>query len=168
MNKILILTLLASLSLLAADAQNTVNSKKFGKLLFEELDHGLARVEGRMEEVNQKTPSGTRGLLENFEIIKVTDSISIEPKANFGVVYIIHARDTVDIAVDLEWVYPEKIINEKGEVFNSIRYTTNRPANIPSASSYSLDEPYEMVKGPWKLNIYVENKKVFSRTFTLY
>ncbi|HVU55244.1 MAG TPA: hypothetical protein VHD83_09325 [Puia sp.] len=42
------------------------------------------------------------------------------------------------------------------------------PTNIPSASSYSLDESYEMVKGNWELNIYIEKKRVLSRTFILY
>jgi len=43
-----------------------------------------------------------------------------------------------------------------------------RPTNTPSASSYSLDEPYEMVKGDWKMNIYIENKRVCSKVFVLY
>ena len=164
----IILWLLALTCLQTATAQITVNSKNYGKLAFEELEYGQARVVGRSEETNQKTPTGTRGWLQDFEIIAITDSIRIASKADFGVVYMIHAADTVDIAVDLEWIYPQKIINDKGEAFKSIRYTTQRPTNIPSASSYSLDEPYEMVKGPWKLNIYIENKKVFSRTFILY
>jgi hypothetical protein len=90
------------------------------------------------------------------------------PKANFGVVYIVNAKDTVDIDVVIEWIYPEKITNTNGEKFKSIKYSTRRPTNIPSASSYSLDEPYEMVKGEWKMNIYIENKRVCSKTFILY
>jgi hypothetical protein len=90
------------------------------------------------------------------------------PKANFGVVYIVNGRDKINIDVVIEWIFPEKITNDKGEKFKSIKYTTKRPTNIPSASSYSLDEPYEMVKGDWKMNIYIENKRVCSRTFVLY
>jgi hypothetical protein len=74
----------------------------------------------------------------------------------------------VDIDVQIEWIYPEKITNERGEKFKSIKYTTQRPTNIPSGSSYNLDEPYEMVKGRWILNLYVENKKVYTRAFVLY
>ena len=77
-------------------------------------------------------------------------------------------RSTVDIEVVIEWIYPKKITNEKGEIFKSIKYTTKRPTNIPSASSYSLDAPYEMVKGDWKMNIYIEGKRVCSKTFILY
>ena len=89
-------------------------------------------------------------------------------KANFGVVYMVKAKDTVDMDVQIEWIYPKKITNDKGEKFKSIKYTTQRPTNIPSASSYSLDEPYEMVKGRWTMNHYLENKKVYTRSFVLY
>jgi hypothetical protein len=113
-------------------------------------------------------PTGTHTWLKDFEIINKSDSIQVLPKANFGVVYIVSAKDTVDIEVVIEWIYPEKITNDKGEKFRSIKYRTKRPTNIPSASSYSLDELYEMVKGDWKMNIYIENKKVCSRIFVLY
>jgi hypothetical protein len=80
----------------------------------------------------------------------------------------VKAKDTVDMDVQIEWIYPKKITNDKGEKFKSIKYTTQRPTNIPSASSYSLDEPYEMVKGRWTMNLYLENKKVYTRSFVLY
>jgi hypothetical protein len=149
-------------------AQTTVVSKTNGLLEFVELDYGIAKVLGRTTDKLENSPTGTHGWLEDFQITKVTDSIQTLPKENFGVVYMVRSKDTVEIDIDIEWIYPEKIKNEKGEKFKSIRYTTKRPTNIPSASSYSLDAPYEMVKGNWKMNIYIENKKLYSRTFYLY
>jgi hypothetical protein len=148
-------------------AQTTVVSKRVGALEFGELDHGLAQVVDGTVETVKNTPTGKHGWLKDFEIIKVSDTIEVASKANFGVVYIVKAKDTVDIDVVIEWIYPEKITNEKGEKFKSIKYTTRRPTNIPSASSYSLDAPYEMVKGHWKMNMYIENKKVYTKTFVL-
>ena len=149
-------------------AQTTVVSKKYGTLAFVELDHGLAEVVDGTVEKLKNSPTGEHGWLEDFAITKVTDSIQAVKKANFGVVYLVKAKDTADINVVIEWIYPEKITNEKGEEFKSIKYTTKRPTNVPSASSYSLDAPYEMVKGNWKMNIYLENKKVYTKTFFLY
>jgi len=163
-----IFTLLTLFIFTATFSQTTVNSKSYGMLEFKELDYGLAKVKDGISEQVKNTPTGTHGWLEDFEIIKQTDSIKIAPKANFGVVYIVNAKDTVDINVTIEWIYPEKVTNDKGEKFKSIKYTTTRPTNIPSASSYSLDAPYEMVKGNWKMNMYIENKRVYSRTFLLY
>ncbi len=76
--------------------------------------------------------------------------------------------DTVNIDVEIEWIFPEKIKNEAGKKFKSIKYTTQRPTNIETASSYSLDKDYEMVKGKWKMNIYVWGKLLYTRTFVLY
>lgn len=149
-------------------AQTLITSKTNGTLEFKELEYGLAKVKDGTTEKLNNTPTGTHGWLQDFEIVKVTDSIQIQLKANFGTVYIINAKDTVDIDVEIEWIYPEKIKNEKGETFKKIKYTTKRPTNIPSASSYSLDEPYELVKGKWQMNIYVENKKAYSKTFILF
>ncbi len=163
-----IFTLLTLLIFQTTFSQTTVNSKSYGTLEFKELDFGLAKVKGGTTEQLSNSPTGAHGWLEDFEIINKSDSIQVLPKANFGVVYIVNSRDTVDIDVVIEWIYPEKITNDKGEKFRSIKYTTKRPTNIPSASSYSLDEPYEMVKGDWKMNIYIENKRVCSRTFVLY
>jgi hypothetical protein len=149
-------------------AQTTVVSKTNGLLEFNELDHGLAEVVDGTTEIFKKSPTGTHGWLKDFVITEVTDSIHAVSKANFGVVYMIKAKDTVDINVDIEWIYPKKITNEKGEKFKSIKYTTKRPTNIPSAPSYSLDAPYEMVKGNWKMNIYLEGKLMYTRTFFLF
>jgi hypothetical protein len=162
------LTLLALLILNITFGQTTVNSKRFGVLQFKELDYGLAKVKGGTTEKLTNSPTGTHGWLEDFEIINKTDSIQALPKADFGVVYIVNSRDTVDIDIVIEWIYPQKITNEKGEKFKSIKYTTKRPTNIPSASSYSLDEPYETIKGDWKMNIYIDDKRVCSKTFVLY
>lgn len=161
-------TLFALFILQSTFSQTTINSKAYGVLEFKELDHGLAKVKDGTTDELKTSPTGTHGWLEDFEIIKMTDSIKAHLKANFGVIYIVNATDTVDIDVVIEWIYPKKITNDKGEKFKSIKYTTKRPTNIPSASSYSLDEPYELIKGDWQMNIYIENKRVCSKTFILY
>jgi|GEM_PF-855632 len=153
---------------LSASAQTTVSSTTAGKLEFVELEYGIGqKVEGITVQ-DKASPTGTRSWLEDYMIVKQTDSVPMVHKANFGTIYLIKAKDTVDIDVQIEWIYPQKITNEKGEKFKSIKYTTQRPTNIPSGSSYSLDEPYEMVKGKWIQNLYIGNKKVYTRTFILY
>lgn len=164
----IIFTLLTLLIFQETFSQTTVNSKSYGALKFIELDYGLAKVKDGTIEKLSSSPTGNHGWLEDFEIINKSDSIQVLPKANFGVVYIVNAKDTVDIDVVIEWIYPEKVTNDKGEKFKSIKYTTKRPTNTPSASSYSLDERYEMGKGDWNMNIYIENKRVYSRTFVLH
>lgn len=159
-----IIALFSSINLFA---QNTISSKKNGTLTYEMMSYGIMNaVEGTVEK--SKTPTGTHGWLADLGLQKETDSIPIKPKQNFGIIYIVKAKDTTDIEIDIEWIYPAKIVNEQGESFKSIRYPTKRPTNTPSGSSYSLDAPYEMVKGKWTINIYVENKKVGTKSFIVY
>ncbi|MBE8723686.1 DUF3859 domain-containing protein [Flavobacterium hungaricum] len=164
----IIYTVLSFFILQAVFSQTNIKSKVYGNLEFKELDYGQAKVQGGKDDELSNSPTGTHQWLEDFSIIKKTDSIKAVKKANFGVVYIVTAKDTADINIDIEWIYPEKMVNNKGEKFKNIKYTTKRPTNIVSASSYSLDEPYELMKGNWVMNIFIENKRVYSKTFVLY
>ncbi|MEI9943528.1 MAG: DUF3859 domain-containing protein [Chitinophagaceae bacterium] len=148
--------------------QRAPASSSARQLEFIEIKYGVAKVVRESSEQFKNSPSGERGNLSEFSIIKITDSVQAELKANFGVEYMIKAMDTVNIDVEIEWIFPEKIKNEAGKKFKSIKYTTQRPTNIETASSYSLDKDYEMVKGKWKMNIYVWGKLLYTRTFVLY
>ena len=162
------LLLVTILFLTTSFAQTTVFSKTNGELKFVELDYGLAKVVRGKEEELRNSPTGSHGWLKDFVITKVTDSVQAVINNNFGVVYMVKAKDSVNIDVVIEWIYPEKITNQKGEVYKSFKYSTKRPTNIPSASSYTFEEPFEMVKGDWQMNIYLEDKKVYSKTFIVY
>lgn len=162
---VFVIALLSSISLFA---QTTLESKKNGTLSFSVLDYGITEtVVGKVDHLNT-SPTGTHVWLEDLQMVKVTDSIPLKLKQNFGIVYRVAAKDTTYIDVDIEWIYPEKITNEKGNTFKSFRYTTQRPTNIPSGSTYSLDAPYEMVKGKWVVNIFIEDKKMGSKSFFVF
>ena len=85
-----------------AFAQTTVRSKKFGDLIFQELAYGIANTTRERDEIQKNSPTGNRGWLKDYELIEQTDSVEMAPKVNFGVVYQVDARDTVDIKVDIE------------------------------------------------------------------
>lgn len=135
---------------------------------FVEINYGMIKGNREKTEAFKNSPTGDRGLLADFVFIKITDSVPAVLKNNFGVEYMIRTADSTGIAVTIEWIYPDKIINGDGKKFKSIKYTTERYTNEPTFSSYSLDEPYEVVKGPWKMSIYAYNKLLYSKTFILY
>lgn len=160
--------LLAIFVIHSSIAQVTIKTKEIGNLVFKELDYGIARIKQGVKDSLQSSPTGLHGWLDDFEIVKTSDSIEMKPNANFGVIYIVEAKDTLNIPVTIEWIYPKSIENDEGEKFESIKYTTSRPTNIPSASSYGLEEPYEMVKGKWHINIYIAKILVCSKDFFLW
>jgi Domain of unknown function (DUF3859) len=135
---------------------------------FVEINHGMVKVSRERTEIQINSPTGSRGILESFEFIKITDSVPAILKNNFGIEYMLKTADSTEIDVTIEWLYPEKITNTEGKKFKTIKYTTQRYTNEPTFSSYSLDEPYELVKGKWKMNIYAYEKLLYSKTFILY
>ena len=163
-----ILFFTALLFLNTAFGQTVIESKQFGKLEFFLIKYGVAQVVSGTVDAMENTPTGTHGWLKEFEITKITDSVPATLLANFGVQYVVKAKDTVEIEVEIEWIFPEKMINDQGKKFKSTKYKTQRPTNIESASSYSLDKPFELLKGKWTLNIYLENRIVNTKTFVLY
>ena len=134
---------------------------------FVEINHGMVKVSREKTEKLANSPTGSRGVLESFEFINITDTVPAVLKNNFGIEYMLNTADSTEIDVTIEWIYPEKIINTEGKKFKTIKYTTQRYTNEPTFSSYSLDEPYELVKGKWKMNIYAYNKLLYSKTFIL-
>lgn len=156
------------LALLISQAGFSQKTGKYGDLKFEEINYGRVVTKNGTIRETKDSPTGKHRWGDNLKLIRTTDSIPIFKNAAFGVIYNIKAKDTIDIDVDVEWIFPKTITNDKGQQFKSIRYTTKRPTNILSASSYTLEERYEMIKGNWILNIYIENKQVYSKTFVLF
>lgn len=146
----------------------SINAQKNKTVEFVEINHGMLKVGGEKTQVLANSPTGSRGLLETFEFIKVTDSVPAVLKNNFGIEYMLKTPDSTDIDVTIEWIYPEKIENNEGKKFKSIKYTTQRYTNEPTLSSYSLDEPYEVVKGTWTMRIYAYSKLLYTKSFVLY
>lgn len=164
----LIITIAFLFAFKVAFSQKTINTAEYGQLEFKVLDYGTAKVEGRTSDKLNSSPTGDHGWLTDFQITQTTDSVKAQPKANFGLVYIVNSKDTVDINVEIEWIYPKRITNDKGEIFKKVRYPTKRPTNTQSASSYTIDEPYELIKGDWQVNIYISKQRVCSKIFILY
>lgn len=163
-----ILFFTALLSINSIFAQTVIESKQSGRLEFTVIKYGVAQVNRGTVEEMKNSPTGSHGWLKDFVITKNTDSVPAVLNANFGVQYLVKAKDSIDIVVEIEWIFPKRMTNEEGEKFKSIKYKTKRPANLESASSYSLDKPYELIKGTWTQNLYIENKLVNTQNFILY
>jgi len=165
-----LIILLISVSLFSMCSAQT-NLTTVGDVKFTELNYGIAngvRANSDLNGIVVKPAVGVgNNTLSQFEIVKKTDSVEAKMKAKFGIEYMFTAKDTMDIYVDIEWIYP-KVLENNGRKFKSIRYTTKRPTNIPSASSYTIDDNFELVKGNWTEKIYYQDKLVDTRVFILY
>lgn len=166
-----LIALLISISFLNICSAQSNTNLTTEDVKFVELNYGIAnatRIASDSDGVIVKPAVDvSNNMLSQFEIVKKTDSVETKMKAKFGIKYMFTAKDTMDIYVDIEWIYP-KTVKNNGKKFKSIRYTTKRPTNIPSASSYSIDDDFELIKGNWTENIYYQDKLVDTRVFILY
>lgn len=138
------------------------------KFKFDEIATGTF-TKGKVIEQEQMagSPTGTHGVIEQQSLIEKTQSVEAKIGAAFGVEYKLAGKKNDTIPIELEWVFPSDMTDQKGNRYSSIRYPVDLPANLVNASVYSLDNDYEVLKGTWTLNIYYHDKVIFSRKFDL-
>lgn len=139
------------------------------KFKFDEIATGtFTKGEVVAKEQMDGSPTGTHTVVEKQTLLKKTQSVDAKIGAAFGVEYKLAGKQNDTIPIELEWVFPSEMTDQKGNHYNSIRYPVDLPANLVNASVYSLDNDYEVVKGTWTFNIYYQDKVIFSRKFDLH
>ncbi len=131
---------------------------------FIELDHGLAP---NYIPSPDSIPWNKRPIYK-FKIIKTTDSIPAKLHTAFGVEFKVTGNEKPDLAYVAEWIYPKPIKEPDGRLYGSVKAGNSISTNKETNASFYLSEPYELVKGNWKLNVYIEKKLLYSHVFVLY
>ena len=133
---------------------------------FSEVSHGLYSSQTVAKETMAESPSGTHTVVEKQILLKQTEKIPAKIGSEFGTEYKLTGNNADTVILEIEWVYPHEIIDkQKNTSFKSIRYPIQIPANAANASTYSLEDDFEVVKGDWLLNIYSDNKIIYSKRF---
>lgn len=114
------------------------------------------------------SPTGDHGVAEKQVLVKKTEKIPGKLGVEFGTEYKLVGVDKEIAVIEIEWVFPQEIIDPiKKTKFSSIRYAIDLPVNAPNASTYSLDNDFEIIKGTWQLNLYYKGKNIYSKKFEL-
>jgi len=148
---------------ITASAQK-VTTADTARLKFTELAHGIS---ADYVTVSDTIPWHKRPVYQ-FQVVKSTDSVPAKIHTVFGVSFKITGKDTLDLACTTEWIYPQPIKEQDGNLYRAVRTTMSVPANVGKYIAYFLNEPWQLMKGKWKLNVYVENKLLYSHHFLLY
>lgn len=146
-----------------ASAQKEKNADT-ARWKFTELSHGIS---ADYVPVSDTIPWHKRPVYQ-FGIVKSTDSVPAKIHTVFGVSFKITGKDTLDVTCTTEWVYPQPIKEQDGNFYRAVRTTMSVPANVGKYIAYFLNEPWQLMKGKWKLNVYVDNKLLYSHSFLLY
>jgi hypothetical protein len=100
-------------------------------------------------------------------LIKKTDTIYAKIGTSFGVQYILDSQIDKSIQLRQVWTFPNKMVNDKGKVFNNVDYTIKRPTNVSVGANYTIENDYELIKGKWIFQIYNGKKKLYQKEFYL-
>lgn len=135
---------------------------------FKEISYGYYTSQTVEKEQMDNMPAGGHTVVKNQVLVKQTDKIPAKIGTEFGTVYQLKGRSKDSVQLDIEWIYPHEITDpQKNASFKSIKYSLYVPGNATNGSTYSLEEPFEIVTGEWQLNIYGQGELLYSKKFML-
>jgi hypothetical protein len=136
---------------------------------FSELNYGMYASQTGETQKMDESPSGDHRVVIKQVLLKKTEKIPAKIGSDFGTEYKLVSNSSDTVTLQLEWIFPHTIIDPvKKASFKSIKYAIDLPLNATNGSTYSLDNDFEVVKGTWQLNIYYEDKIIYSKKFELY
>jgi hypothetical protein len=155
---------LSFLGCLNVSAQQTAPRVKFTEITF-----GTATSTTVLKEDMANSPSGDHSVVANQVFTKKTDKIEAKKGVEFGVEYKLTSNKNDTARLDIEWIFPTAMTDlEKKTSYKSLRYPIDMPLNSINASTYGLENDFEVIKGTWQLNIYYAGKMIYARKFELY
>jgi len=147
---------------------NVVNAQTTPSFKFNEISYGVYSSESTIKEKMDESPSGTHNVAIKQILKKKTNRIHAEVGVEFGTEYKLTGNTNDTTTIEIEWVFPKKMIDNDKNSFERIRYSIDLPINSGNASTYTLENSYEVIVGDWLLNIYSDNKIIYSKKFSLY
>lgn len=138
------------------------------KLTISELNYGISDTPITKRIPMDSSLSGFRNVTNNdLNIIDKTDTIKAKLNLQFGTQYILNSKSDEYQTIEFKWIYPQVLTNEKGKQMSEVSYKVRVKPNKTNHASYNLDFDYEVVKGPWILEIRSKNKLLYTKTFIL-
>ena len=136
---------------------------------FSELSYGMYASQTIEKEKMDESPSGDHKVVAKQVLLKKTERVLAKIGSEFGTEYKLVGDSKDTVTLQLEWIFPHEMTDPVKKVsFKSIKYPIDLPVNAANASTYSLDNDFEVVKGAWQLNIYYKDKIIYSKKFELY
>ncbi|HXO00642.1 MAG TPA: DUF3859 domain-containing protein [Stellaceae bacterium] len=101
---------------------------------------------------------------------KTTSAVPAEIGLAFGVRFrVVGTPDGAQVSLSRDWLFPDVGLRPPAPNPPSRRMDRTFPATIGNTGLilYTLDNPWELVPGPWILEFWYEGRKLASSTFTM-
>lgn len=156
------------LTLVTSIVFSQANEKKQDSSLytFVEISHGVG-PEWKPAPASKDSSVLSRPVYE-FKVTKATDSVPAKLNTVFGLAFKVNGPDTYDLKYTIEWVYPVPMDEGDGKLYGGVRTNLSMATNKDNDAFFTFTQPYQLIKGKWKLRIYFGDKKVYAQTFIVY
>jgi len=135
-------------------------------VILKEVNYGIFATRNGVKFDSTSSPSGNQSYGGEYGLKQQTDTIPAEINIEFGLSYDIDIGDQESIFIEKVWTYPKDIITPEGKRFKQLRTESEITAKTKSYyTSYIFEEPFEIVKGEWKLEIFHEGRQLYERSF---
>jgi uncharacterized protein DUF3859 len=159
----LAITLLALLVLLAP---NPGRAKDPARLRIDLVEYGIYSVsKTNCHRDEQSIERCDRGDIRH---VSTTWTIPARHEVEFGLKYRVTGAPGGKLTLKRLWLLPGSGFLPPGKepIKQLVRFDTVSTGGIVLAS-YGFDDPWELVPGPWTLEIWDDDKKLFSQTFNV-
>lgn len=133
-----------------------------------EINFGASKSEKLYESKMENSPSGHHNATtDQLQIIKRTDTISAKLGAQFGIEYQLISSHDEDKTIQITWIFPDGMKDQKGKPIKELTYDVLKPTNTYTFSNYRLEEENEVAKGQWIFIISKDEEELYRKTFFL-
>ena len=162
-----LLTLLLCVAVSTTFSQNNNKAAVKPSYQFVLLAHGLSAEKRPVTHL--KDSAWGDGPYQFFKVIKTTDSVPAKLNTVFGIEFKIACKDSlVDVRYTQEWIYPTPMKEEDGRKYGLVKTNGTLSTNEKNSAWFTFSKSYELLKGSWILNLYVEDKLVYTHRFLVY
>lgn len=131
-----------------------------------EISHGIYESNKEMVFDLEDSPSGNYTIGYDLELKEITDTIPAQVGIKFGFMYqLITEFNQEPLITEEVWTSPKEIVNKEGEKFKEIRIESEVEANKGIYSMYFFEEPFEVIPGEWKFQLFYGGKELYKKSF---
>ena len=135
------------------------------------LDYGLYRATRTGDNAAPGTATGTLHVVGDVTFYEKTTRVPARLGTRFGIRFVVVGSPAGQKVTLLQgWKLPPAgLRNPKtGVLYFEEGSPTVKTIGEPTMRGYSFDEPWELVTGDWTMELWSGNRKLLSKTFTVY
>jgi hypothetical protein len=130
---------------------------------FAETGYGVCSLKPEAVESDEEGQTYT----QNFVITDKTDTVPARLGSRFGINYMIESNLNDAVELRRSWMFPDTMHNEEGDAYIERSVNIRRTPNEENNTYFTLEHPYEIIKGKWQLRFYYKKHLLYRKIFVV-